>query len=154
MRKHICVLTVMVMVQDPNTSHVLVQERISGGWEGITFPGGHVEKGETFIEAAIREFREETGLSVRDLIPCGVAQWIKADSDDRYITFLYKTGCYCGEIRPEKEGERLYFADPSELYKRPLSLNFDKILEVLLRDDACEACAEWLEDFSQPMRVL
>jgi A/G-specific adenine glycosylase len=46
---------------------VLVQQRPEGGmlaglWE---FPGGKVEPGETPEQAVVREFREETGLSVR-----------------------------------------------------------------------------------------
>ena len=36
------------------------------GWE---FPKGHVEEGETHLEAAIRETKEETGLTLRNIHP-------------------------------------------------------------------------------------
>lgn len=38
-------------------------DEVRGRWE---FPGGHLEPGETTIEGAIREFQEETGLSLPD----------------------------------------------------------------------------------------
>lgn len=36
-------------------------------WKDWLIPGGHVEPGETIMEAAIREVKEETGLSVRPI---------------------------------------------------------------------------------------
>jgi len=58
--------------------HIIVEKAVSAGGvvvkdgkilfvkfsdsNGITFPKGHVEKGETYEEAAIREVAEETGL--------------------------------------------------------------------------------------------
>lgn len=47
-------LTNMVMVQDKITGKVLVQERIKS-WKGLSFPGGHVDEGESFVDSAIRE---------------------------------------------------------------------------------------------------
>ena len=45
---------------------ILVQERNKKDWPGLTFPGGHVEKGENFIASVIREVKEETGLTIYD----------------------------------------------------------------------------------------
>lgn len=44
----------MCMVQDAQ-GNVVVQERVDPNWPGIVFPGGHVEPGETFAQAVIRE---------------------------------------------------------------------------------------------------
>ncbi|MFC3389660.1 NUDIX domain-containing protein [Salinicoccus sesuvii] len=30
-------------------------------WPGVTFPGGHIEKNESFHDAVVREVFEETG---------------------------------------------------------------------------------------------
>ena len=53
----------MCMIQDGRK--VLVIDRKAEDWPGITFPDGHVEYGESFIDAVIREVKEETGLNIR-----------------------------------------------------------------------------------------
>ena len=70
-------------------SQVLVWGRKSNTWPGVAFPGGHVEKGESFTESVIREIQEETGLrsppracavsgigarTVRAMLFCSIAQ--------------------------------------------------------------------------------
>ena len=41
-----------------------MQERKKKDWPGYTLPGGHVEMGESFVDAVVREMKEETGLTV------------------------------------------------------------------------------------------
>lgn len=41
---------------------LVLRHRLGGHW---SFPKGHVEEGETEIETALREVREETGLSIQ-----------------------------------------------------------------------------------------
>ena len=50
-----CVLTNMCMIYDKN--RVLVQKRVDPDWSGISFPGGHIEPNESFVESAIREIK-------------------------------------------------------------------------------------------------
>jgi ADP-ribose pyrophosphatase YjhB (NUDIX family) len=43
---------------------LLLAQRSRGTYSGRWgFPGGHVERGETIVEAGLRELREETGIS-------------------------------------------------------------------------------------------
>lgn len=57
-------VVLMNMCMIYNDSEVLVQEKVDDAYSGITFPGGHVEKGESFTDAVIREVLEETGLKI------------------------------------------------------------------------------------------
>lgn len=57
-------LTSMVMIQDKTTGKVLVQERVKS-WKGLSFSGGHVNQGESIVDSAIREIKEETGLDIK-----------------------------------------------------------------------------------------
>ena len=56
-------LTNMCMIYD-DEGNILVQDRVSKSWGGVTFPGGHIERGESIVESVIREVKEETGLDV------------------------------------------------------------------------------------------
>ncbi|MBI9011578.1 MAG: NUDIX domain-containing protein [Clostridiales bacterium] len=40
-------------------------------WNGITFPGGHVENAEGLILSTVREVKKERGLDIDELIFCG-----------------------------------------------------------------------------------
>ena len=83
------ILTNMCMICD-GKGRVLVQNRVNPNWPGITFPGGHIEYGESVVDSVIREVKEETGLTVSNLKLCGIEDWMR-DSGERYIVFFYKT---------------------------------------------------------------
>lgn len=99
------ILTNMCMIYD-NKGNVLVQDRIDKNYCGITFPGGHVERGEPFTEAVIREVYEETGLRIESPRICGVKDWIR-DNNVRYIVLFYKTDKFSGTLRSSAEGKLL-----------------------------------------------
>lgn len=79
--------TNLCMVRD--SDRVLVMDRKKEDWPGITFPGGHVEAGESFTEAVIREVKEETGLRIASPQMCGMKDWV--EDDIRYVVLFYKT---------------------------------------------------------------
>jgi 8-oxo-dGTP diphosphatase len=97
----------MVMIEDPATGKVLVQKRVKS-WKGYSFPGGHVEDNESVYDSAVREVREETGLVVRNLTPCGIVHWFNRKTGDRFIIFNYKTRDFEGELLSNDEGENTW----------------------------------------------
>ena len=86
-REERAIFTVLVLVTDPE-GRILVEDRVDASWPGICLPGGHVEKEESFTQAAIRETLEETGLLIKEPRLCGVKQFQTKD-DARYVVFFY-----------------------------------------------------------------
>lgn len=72
--------------------HVLLIER---GWDPFknqwALAGGHVDTGETSLEAAVRELEEETGITVpaADLQQVGAFDAPGRDPRGRYVTVAY-----------------------------------------------------------------
>lgn len=127
-------LTNMVMIEDKATCKVLVQERIKS-WCGLTFPGGHVEEGESFVDSAVREVKEETGLDVKNLHSCGVIHWAHNKTFERYIVFLYRTSDFSGDLLDATDEGRVFWIDPDELKNQKLSENFDRYLPMFFNED-------------------
>ena len=101
------ILTNMCMLQDAE-GRVLAQHRLpkeGNPWAGLTFPGGHVEPSESIADSMVREFKEETGLIISNLINCGYVQWYNPQSNTQYIIFCFKASKYSGALRSSREGE-------------------------------------------------
>ena len=134
-KKKKTVLTNMCMIYDDD-GNVLVQDRRDSDWGGITFPGGHVEKGESFTDAVIREVYEETGLTIETPQICGIKQWPE-DDGSRYIVLFYKTSHFAGELKSSEEGE-VYWTKLSRLKELPLARGMELMLRVFLEDEVSE----------------
>ena len=96
-------LTNMIMIENPKTKEILVEDRKNPAWPGVTVPGGQIEKGETIVASVIREAFEETGLHVNHLRFVGIKEW-PLTANGRYIVMLFKTNHYYGDIKTSREG--------------------------------------------------
>ena len=128
-----CELTNMIMIENPETDEVIVQNRVKY-WTGITFPGGHIEKGESFTASAIREAKEETGLDIRNPKICVTVHCCYKDNDSRYIVILFKTNEYSGELIDKTDEGEVFWTSKESLANFNLSPNFDEYLKVFLSD--------------------
>ncbi|MCA9385249.1 NUDIX domain-containing protein [Candidatus Dojkabacteria bacterium] len=69
-----------------NKKFLLGKRKNAHGEGSWCTPGGHMEKGESFQAAGIREVEEETGLIVSNLNIMGVTNDIFEKEDKHYIT--------------------------------------------------------------------
>lgn len=134
-RKEQVVFTNMCMVMD-GAGNVLVEDRLDPDWPGVSFPGGHVEPGESFTGAVIREVFEETGLTVSDLALCGIKDWTR-DDGVRYVVLFYKTSRFSGDLTSSEEGE-VRWVPLRELPNMKLAGGMETSLRLFLEDGLSE----------------
>lgn len=104
------------MIKINRGNDVLVLDKVKKyGWEGLTFPGGHVEKVESITESVIREAKEETNLDIENIKYVGMISWYDMGNDDRIVGFLYETDDFSGELVKENVEGTLEFIDYDEL---------------------------------------
>ncbi len=120
-------LTVLCLLHRDN--QYLLQDRIKKDWQGYTLPGGHIEPGESIVDAVVREMQEETGLTVLDPKLCGVKQF--PIEGGRYIVFLFTATEYTGELTSSAEGA-MHWVDKDKLHTVNTVNDLDELLEVML----------------------
>lgn len=133
MRTEICELTMLCLIRQGDS--ILLQNRVKKDWAGYTLPGGHVEIGESFVDACVREMREETGLTVLNPRLCGLKQF--PNNGTRYIVFLFKADEFTGELRSSDEG-KMEWVPLDKLGQYHTVSDLQELLDVMLREDLNE----------------
>lgn len=114
--------TRVVCVSKYKGKYVFSYNKKRNGWE---IPGGHIEAGESWLDAAKREMYEETGATKINVIPICV-----------YKISTYGLLCYCeieelGNLSQDYEMSEVMLSDslPSDLtYPDTFKLYFDTVI--------------------------
>jgi 8-oxo-dGTP diphosphatase len=113
---------------------LLGRRRGSHGEGYYAAPGGHIEFGESFEQAARREVREETGLEITDLRLLSIGNYVfkRDDGERHYIDIDFVCEAPIGEpqlMEPEKcDGWDWYDLDD---LPRPLFIVTRRMIESL-----------------------
>lgn len=132
-RTEVVELTVLCLLHQ--NGQYLLQDRVKKDWKGFTLPGGHVEQGESIVDAVIREMKEETGLTIRNPRLCGVKHF--PIDGGRYIVFLFEATQYEGELSSSDEG-KMHWIKIEELDQVNLVKDFKDLIDVMLDENLCE----------------
>lgn len=98
---------------------VLLQLKADGRFGGGFWnaPGGKVDDGESPAEAAVREVREETGLSVSDVRDHGSLTFYFGDgTEPELVVHVFCAGRFEGEARANEEGRLEWVAEDALPY--------------------------------------
>jgi ADP-ribose pyrophosphatase YjhB (NUDIX family) len=129
-------VTVAAVIQ--HRDRFLMVEEAPQGFAVINQPAGHLEFGESLVDAVRREVREETGRHFRPLAIVGIYQWTVPGSDHTYLRV-----CFTGTVGEPETGLALdpdiratHWLTRSEIADGPLPPRSPLVLRCL--DDACE----------------
>lgn len=126
-------LTVLCLIEDGD--RILLQNRVKNDWHSYALPGGHVEPGESVVDAVIREMKEETGLTVLSPRLVGVKQF--PIESGRYLVFLFKATRWTGELQSSEEGH-MEWIEYSRLPELQTVDDFDELLRVINNPELTE----------------
>ena len=124
-------LTVLCLLEQDGK--ILLQDRVKSDWRGFALPGGHIEPGESIVDAVIREMQEETGLTVLDPVLCGVKQFPLDGADyknGRYLVFLFRATRFSGSLTSSEEG-KMHWIPADELSRVNLVDDLPAMLQVM-----------------------
>ncbi len=141
----------MCKIVNPKTKQVLVQERVKN-WQGIAFPGGKVELGESIVPSVKREVYEETGLKLNKIRICGIKDWYDKKEKERQLIILFVSDGFTGELISETSEGKVYWINEEELKNQNLAYDFDKLLEVFNNEEINEMIYNDNENLDENLR--
>lgn len=113
---------------------VLLLKKPRRGW--WVAPGGKMEAGETVKDSVIREFREETGIFLKDPKLKGIFTFIiKEDKEviSEWMMFTFQATLFDGESVEESEEGVLGWHHKEEIESLPMAPGDHHILDYVLK---------------------
>lgn len=114
-----------------------------GRFSGI---GGKVEPGESYLQTAIRELEEETGIKLKNLKPYGITQTIDPPTGAEWVSvnFIGKIPKIVN-IPPSEDGE-FYWVKPVEAEKLDIVNDLKKYIKILAKNDSIFLLSQYIFD--------
>ncbi len=92
--------TTVASVIEDDGRFLMVEELSSQGDTVFNQPAGHLEEGESLLQAVIRETREETAWGFDPVSLVGVYRWQVPPNEATYLRFCFAGSCH--DHRPEQ----------------------------------------------------
>lgn len=112
---------------------LLMLKKPRRGW--WVAPGGKMEPGETVMDTVIREYREETGLFLKDPILKGIFTFIIKDQEkvvSEWMMFTFFADDFEGESVAESEEGMVEWIQAHQLQELPMAEGDRHLLDYVL----------------------
>jgi len=117
---------------------ILIQIRTKTDWPGVTFPGGHVEKNESFDDSIKREVFEETGLKLNSVKLKAIEEYKPIKGEDRHVILLYESSDFSGQISKNSNEDEIMWIKENELFNYQLSDDLDVMYKAIVDENVSE----------------
>lgn len=115
---------------------VLLLKKPRRGW--YVAPGGKMEAGENVKDSVVREFEEETGLTIENPELRGSFTFIMREDEktvQEWMMFTFYTTSFSGELLDESEEGELEWVPVQEVLDKPMAEGDRFIFDHLLNSD-------------------
>ncbi|WP_163101994.1 8-oxo-dGTP diphosphatase [Peribacillus alkalitolerans] len=138
----------MCMVQNGDNV-LLIKRPTEKGFPGYLAPGGKIDFPESILEGAVREVKEETGLTVTNLIFKGLDEYVNPKDRVRYMVFNYWTNTFHGSLLDNPPEGELHWIPIDQVLHLPLQDWFREKFTLFLEQGTFEIHRVWDTDSDQ-----
>ncbi|MCA0986804.1 8-oxo-dGTP diphosphatase [Guptibacillus algicola] len=126
-------VTNCILFDEPNNRVLLLQKPRRGWWVA---PGGKMESEESIRDSVIREFREETGVYLKDPKLKGIFTFIIKENDvikSEWMMFTFLSTKYDGEPVEQSAEGKVAWINSEDVSELPMAPGDYHILDYMMK---------------------